>query len=581
MAPPDRTLANGSRPTSDLRLDVACLVHAVSPLLWLPQAALLALGVSRLHSGAGLNGVLWPAAGIVLAGMLRAWLEAWSAGRMFDTAREHLSRWRDRSIAAMAARSPLDRARVHAGAAASALAEQAEAMLPWQTRYRGATWRVRIMPVLILLPVAWYSWAATAVLVLAAPLIPMFMVIVGWRARAASEAQWLQMGSMNAFLLDRLRGLPTLRALGSVDATARRLRASAEDLRQRTMHVLRIAFLSSAVLELFAALGVAMVAAYVGFHLLGHLDFGAWGRRLSLAQGLFVLLLAPAFFEPLRELASVWHDRAAGMAAMDALDRLNADGLPLPGEASPDQATQGASAVLRQEDGTPVRPPRVKVQDLAFAFPGETPVFQDFALDVKPGEHVALVGGSGTGKTVLMSLLAGLLPASAGRIEIAGTALTAESARALRGRMAWMGQRPHVFSGSVRHNVALGRAGVRDQQVHRAIQWAQLDKVAQARPGTSLGEGGTGLSGGEAARLALARLAAAPRADLLLADEPTAHLDTETAEQVIESLVALAQGRTLIVATHDPALAARMDRIVHLSAPVDAAQPIPGGWHGA
>ncbi|MFZ3124687.1 MAG: thiol reductant ABC exporter subunit CydD [Acidovorax sp.] len=581
MAPPDRTLTTGSRPTSDLQLDAACLIHAVSPLLWLPQAALLALGVSRLHSGAGLNGVLWPAAGIVLAGMLRAWLEAWSAGRMFDTAREHLSHWRDRSIAAMAARSPLDRARVHAGAAASALAEQAEAILPWQTRYRGATWRVRIMPALILLPVAWYSWAAAAVLVLAAPLIPMFMVIVGWRARAASEAQWLQMGSMNAFLLDRLRGLPTLRALGSVDATARRLRASAEDLRQRTMHVLRIAFLSSAVLELFAALGVAMVAAYVGFHLLGHLDFGAWGRRLSLAQGLFVLLLAPAFFEPLRELASVWHDRAAGMAAMDALDRLNADGLPLPGEASPNQATQGASAMPPQEDGTPVRPPRVKVQDLAFAFPGETSVFRDFALDVKPGEHVALVGGSGTGKTVLMSLLAGLLPASEGRIDIGGTALTAETARRLRARMAWMGQRPHVFSGSVQHNVALGRTGVGSMQVHRAIQWAQLDQVAQAHPGTSLGEGGMGLSGGEAARLALARLAAAPRADLLLADEPTAHLDTETAEQVIESLVALAQGRTLIVATHDPVLAARMDRVVHLAAPVDAAQPVPGGWYGA
>lgn len=581
MAPPDRTLTTGSRPTSDLQLDAACLIHAVSPLLWLPQAALLALGVSRLHNGAGLNGVLWPAAGIVLAGMLRAWLEAWSAGRMFDTAREHLSHWRDRSIAAMAARSPLDRARVHAGAAASALAEQSEAILPWQTRYRGATWRVRIMPALILLPVAWYSWAAAAVLVLAAPLIPMFMVIVGWRARAASEAQWLQMGSMNAFLLDRLRGLPTLRALGSVDATARRLRASAEDLRQRTMHVLRIAFLSSAVLELFAALGVAMVAAYVGFHLLGHLDFGAWGRRLSLAQGLFVLLLAPAFFEPLRELASVWHDRAAGMAAMDALDRLNADGLPLPGEASPNQATQGASAVPPQEDGTPVRPPRVKVQDLAFAFPGETSVFRDFALDVKPGEHVALVGGSGTGKTVLMSLLAGLLPASEGRIDIGGTALTAETARRLRARMAWMGQRPHVFSGSVQHNVALGRTGVGSMQVHRAIQWAQLDQVAQAHPGTSLGEGGMGLSGGEAARLALARLAAAPRADLLLADEPTAHLDTETAEQVIESLVALAQGRTLIVATHDPVLAARMDRVVHLAAPVDAAQPVAGGWHGA
>lgn len=581
MAPADKTLNTQPPPKPDLRLDAACLAHAISPLLWLPQAALLALGVSRLHSGAGLNSLLGPAAGIVLAGLLRAWLEAWSARRMFDTAREHLSHWRERCVAAMAARSPLDRARVHAGAAASALAEQAEAMLPWQTRYRGATWRVRIMPALILLPVAWHSWAAATVLMLAAPLIPMFMVIVGWRARAASEEQWLQMGSMNAFLLDRLRGLPTLRALGSVDATARRLRASAEDLRQRTMRVLRIAFLSSAVLELFAALGVAMVAAYVGFHLLGHLDFGAWGQRLSLAQGLFVLLLAPAFFEPLRELASVWHDRAAGLAAMDAMDRLNAHGLPLLGEASSDQAAQGASAAPPQEAGTPARPPRVRVQDLTFSFAGEAPVFRGFALDVKPGEHVALMGGSGTGKTVLMSLLAGLLPASEGRIDIGGTTLTAKSARRLRARMAWMGQRPHVFSGSVQHNVSLGRTGVGHLQVQRAIQWAQLDRVAQAHPGTSLGEGGTGLSGGEAARLALARLAAAPHADLLLADEPTAHLDTETAEQVTEALVALAQGRTLIVATHDPVLAARMDRVVHLAAPVDAAQLVPGEAHGA
>jgi len=574
---PGRRLAPGPRPTSALRLDAACLLHAISPLLWLPQAASIALGVSRLQSGAGLNGVLWPAAGIVLAGVLRAWLEAWSAGRMFDTAREHLSRWRGRAVAALAARSPLDRARVHAGAAASALAEQAEAILPWQTRYRGAIWRVRLMPALILMPVAWYSWVAAAVLVLAAPLIPMFMVIVGWRARAASEAQWLQMGSMNAFLLDRLRGLSMLRALGSVETTARRLRASAEDLRHRTMRVLRIAFLSSAVLELFAALGVAMVAVYVGFHLLGYLDFGAWGRRLSLAEGLFVLLLAPAFFEPLRELASVWHDRAAGMAAMDALERLNADGLPLPDDEPAAQPARQALAGSSEQDGARARPPRIRVENLAFGFSGEAPVFRDFALDVKPGEHVALMGGSGTGKTVLMSLLAGLLPASAGRIEIGGAALTAGSARLLRSRMAWMGQRPHVFSGSVRHNVALGRAGVEDTQVRRAIRWARLDEVAQAHPGISLGEGGAGLSGGEAARLALARLAAAPHADLLLADEPTAHLDTETAGQVIESLAALAQGRTLIVATHDPVLAARMDRVVHLSAPVDAAEPIPGG----
>ena len=589
-----------------MRLDAACLIHALSPLLWIPQAALLALGVARLQSGAGLAGVVWPAAGIAVAGLLRAWLDAWSSTRMFESARSHLSLWRERAITALSARSPLDRSRLHAGTAASVLAEQAEAILPWLTRYHGAMWRVRLMPLVILLPVAWYSWAAAAVLITAAPLIPLFMVLVGWRARAASEAQWLQMSSMNAFLLDRLRGLPTLRALGSVQATARRLRASAEDLRQRTMKVLRIAFLSSAVLELFSALGVAMVAAYVGFHVLGYLEFGAWGGRLTLGEGLFILLLAPSFFEPLRELAAVWHDRAAGVAAMDALERLNGNGLPLLDEApavrpdtkepatdplpstrhdrpAPDAvkpaSVKAASVKAASAKAAPVKPasvdpappqrpaPSVRLVDLGFAFPDEKPVFQGFSLTVRPGEHVALVGGSGTGKTVLMSLLAGLLVPTAGRIEIDGQTLVPDTVRALRERMAWMGQRAHVFAAPVRDNIALGRPTVDDERVRQAITKARLDTVAQAHPGISLGEGGTGLSGGEAARLALARLMAAPEADLLLADEPTAHLDSETADQVAESLVTLSRGRTLIVPTHDPRLAARMDRIVQLPSP--------------
>ena len=569
-----------------MRLDAACLIHALSPLLWIPQAALLALGVARLQSGAGLSGVVWPAAGIVVAGLLRAWLDAWSSTRMFESARSHLSLWRERAITSLSARSPLDRSRLHAGTAASVLAEQAEAILPWLTRYHGAMWRVRLMPLVILLPVAWYSWAAATVLITAAPLIPLFMVLVGWRARAASEAQWLQMSSMNAFLLDRLRGLPTLRALGSVQATARRLRASAEDLRQRTMKVLRIAFLSSAVLELFSALGVAMVAAYVGFHLLGYLEFGAWGGRLTLGEGLFILLLAPSFFEPLRELAAVWHDRAAGVAAMDALERLNENGLPLLEEAPAARPGAGGAAADSLPSAGHDRPapdavkpasvgpapahrpaPDVRLTDLTFAFPDEKPVFQGFSLEVRPAEHVALVGGSGTGKTVLMSLLAGLLVPTAGRIEIDGQTLASDTVRPLRERMAWMGQRAHVFAAPVRDNIALGRPTVDDERVRLAITKARLDSVAQAHPGISLGEGGTGLSGGEAARLALARLIAAPQADLLLADEPTAHLDSETADQVAESLVTLARGRTLIVATHDPRLAARMDRIVQLPSP--------------
>jgi len=465
---------------------------------------------------------------------------------------------RAQTAEALAGGSPLDRGRAPSGQAASVLAEQAEALVPYLVRYQPARWRATVVPIFILCAVAYFSWVAALVLLFAAPLIPIFMAIVGWRAKAASEAQMVEMGGMNAFLLDRLRGLATLRALDAVDATAHRLGDAAQSLRVRTMAVLRIAFLSSAVLELFSALGVAMVAVYVGFHLLGSLGFGTWGQPLSLGEGLFVLLLAPAFFEPLRELSAVWHDRAAGEAALEALDGLQRHALPLP----------GANASLkRAAAGSAVAAPAIAVHGLHFSWPGETrEVFDGLELRVSAGEHIALTGPSGSGKTALLSLLAGLVPATSGEIAIGGVALTDHTIASLRQRMAWMGQAPHVFAGSVEANVALGRTDVDTPRVTEAMRFAALDAVAQAHPGTALGEGGRGLSGGEAVRLALARIAVHPHADLLLVDEPTAHLDSETAARVGDALVELARGKTLIVATHDPVLAARMDRVVSLGA---------------
>lgn len=535
------------------------VVQGAAALLWVPQAALLAGAVDGLASGRGFGAVALPAIGILLLGLLRAACEAWGARRVFAQARTQLSQLRAAVVAALAAGSPLDRARASSGLAASVLAEQAEAVVPYLVRYQPARWRVRVVPPFILVVVAGFSWVAAAVLLLAAPLIPLFMAFVGLRAQAASRAQMVEMGGMNGFLLDRLRGLATLRALGAIDATAARLDASAQSLRQRTMAVLRIAFLSSAVLELFSALGVAMVAVYIGFHLLGTLAFGAWGAQLGLGQGLFVLLLAPAFFEPLRELAAVWHDRAAGEAAFEALEQLRHHAVPLPG---------GQAAPVGGEPG--VAPsagaPSVRVQGLHFAHPGEAPLFDGYTLRIAPGEHVALMGTSGAGKTALLSLLAGLVPAARGEIEIGGVPLTARNAAALRQRIGWMGQRPHVFAASVATNVALGRPGVDAVRVDQAIRFAQLGGVAQAHRAVALGEGGAGLSGGEAVRLALARVAAQPHADLLLVDEPTAHLDTETAARVADALLTLAQGRTLVLATHDPVLAARMDRVIDLDA---------------
>lgn len=532
-------------------------VQGAAALLWLPQAALLAWAVEGLALGRGFAAVWLPAGGILLLGVLRAACEAWGARRVFARARAQLSRLRAEVAASLAAGSPLDRDRAPSGLAASVMAEQAEAVVPYLVRYQPARWRVTVVPPVILLAVASLSWAAALVLLLAAPLIPLFMVIVGLRAQAASRAQMVEMGSMNGFLLDRLRGLATLRALGAVDATATRLEASAQSLRQRTMAVLRIAFMSSAVLELFSALGVAMVAVYVGFHLLGTLGFGAWGGQLSLGEGLFVLLLAPAFFEPLRELSAVWHDRAAGEAAFEALEKLGRHAVSLPGEQA---AVIGVERCIAQPGGAP----SVRVRGLHFAHPGEAPLFDGYALRIAPGEHVALMGASGSGKTALLSVLAGLVPASRGEIEIGGVLLSARNVASLRQRIGWMGQRPHVFAASAEANVALGREGVDMDWVQSAMRLAQLDAVAQARPEAALGEGGVGLSGGEAVRLALARVAAHPHADLLLVDEPTAHLDTETAERVADALVALARGKTLLVATHDPVLAARMGRVIDL-----------------
>ena len=540
-------------------IDAGSFLQVLAAWLWLPQAALLAWAVQQLAQGAGFDAMLRPAGGLLLLGLLRSGCEAWGLRRVFLTARAQLTALRAQVAVALAQRSPLDSARPASGLAASVMAEQAEAVVPWRVRYQPARWRVMLVLPVIAITVATLSWVAALVLVLAAPLIPLFMALVGWRAKAASEAHMLELGGLNAFLLDRLRGLSTLRALGAVDATALRLRDAAQALRQRTMAVLRIAFLSSAVLELFAALGVAMVAVYIGFHLLGTLEFGAWGRRLSLGEGLFVLLLAPAFFEPLRDLSAAWHDRAAGQAALDTLEQLGRVGQALP----------GALGATLAEDAVPSGALSVTLNDVHFSHAGGgAAVVQGCTLHVAAGAHVALVGPSGSGKTTLLSLIAGLVAPDQGGVDIGGVPLTAATASTLRQRMAWMGQHPHVFAGTVQQNVSLGRAGVARPQVEAAMQWAALGDVAQAHPGSTLGEGGSGLSGGEAVRLALARVAVHPQAGLLLVDEPTAHLDSETAQRVTDALLQLAVGKTLIVATHDPVLAARLGHVVQVGRPV-------------
>ncbi|MBX5200646.1 thiol reductant ABC exporter subunit CydD [Rhizobium sp. NZLR1] len=536
----------------------AAMLQALAAATWIPQAGLLAVSVGRIADGGALQDVLWPALGILLLGFARSCLDAAGGRLAFHVARAELSRRRRAAAAALSISSPIDRGRPASGKAASVLGEQAELIVPYLARFQPARIKASLVPLIILAVLFPVSWIAALVLLFAAPLIPIFMALIGWRAQAASERQLVATGGLNGFLLDRLRGLATIRGLDAVEATALRLRREAQSLRVCTMAVLKIAFLSSAVLELFAALGVAMIAVYVGFSLLGEIRFGTWVGRLDLTEGLFILLLAPAFFEPLRELSAVWHDRAAGEAALKTLDGLTAGGPSIRG------AAEIASAVPVVAEASAIR-----LENLAFRYGADEPlILGDFNLDIAAGEHLALLGASGSGKSTLLSLMAGLAPCTGGRIVIGRLELADDTAALLRGGMAWIGQKPHIFAGTIAGNIALGRPGVLRGDVADALDAARLGKVAEAYGSRPLGEGGIGLSGGEALRLAIARAACNPHLRIILADEPTAHLDAATAAEITESLLSLANGRTLIVATHDPLLAARMHRIMRIDADI-------------
>ena len=354
---------------------------------------------------------------------------------------------------------------------------------------------------------------------------------------------------MNTLLMDRLGALLDIRLLDAGERTARDFTARAEGLQARTMAVLRIAFLSSSVLELFAALGVAMMAVYVGFSLLGSLHFGTWTGPLTLAQGIFLLLLAPDYFQPLRDLAAAWHDRAAAMAVAGELAVL---------ETIPVAQVLGQGLACAPLTGAPM----IETTGVTVTRAGHPLHLPD--LRVAAGERLAITGPSGAGKSTLLAILAGIEPISSGEVRVAGTPLSAANADAWRARLAWAAQAPHFLDATLAQNLDLRETGT---SLAQALAAAQAEGVVATLPGgleTIIGETGGGISGGEARRLMLARAyAGAP--EVLLADEPTADLDAETAQAVTDGLMAMAaRGVTLIVATHDPRLIATLGRELRL-----------------
>jgi ATP-binding cassette subfamily C protein CydD len=278
-----------------------------------------------------------------------------------------------------------------------------------------------------------------------------------------------------------------------------------------------------------------------------------------MGQGLFILLLAPAFFEPLRELSSAWHDRASGIAAMNNIATLSQAASMIVGSTA-DVQTTAPTQTTRTAQTTSPAAIAIDIKDLSFTPAEQAPVLAHLNLSIAAGEHIALTGASGSGKSILLALIAGLIAPTRGDITLNGVAMNPANASQLRQQIAWMGQQPHIFTGSIHTNVFLGRDVADTTAITYSLQTTGMDQVIKALPVHVLGEGGLGLSGGEVARLALVRLAAQTEAGLIILDEPTAHLDFETAQQVIDAIQRIARNKTLIIATHDPVLLSSMDR---------------------
>ncbi len=535
---------------------IASGLSVLSALLWLPQAWLVSRFLAALVEGhAAVPGPLVTAGVFIALGVTRHLGDALAGRQAFRIGQRLIEGERIALIDEESLASPLASNGQTSAALATLLAGKLDSLLPWASRYRLAAVKVAIVPAVILIVVASMSWLAGIVLLVAGPLIPVFMALIGLAARQASEKQMVATGTLNSTLLEWLNAASDIRLLNAEALTVDRFRQSAETLRAKTMEVLRVAFLSSTVLELFSAIGIALVAVYVGFALLGTFSFGAYGTPLTIAEGIFILLLAPDFFQPLRDLASAWHDKAAALAVAGELAGRDH-------EPAPRIVGRGARA------DTPLAGAlTIATRGLRYQAGGRELTFSD--IEIMPGEKVAICGPSGAGKTTLIGLLCGLVRPSGGRVEIGGLPLDDDRADAWRAMIGFVGQHPHMLNASLRANVALSGERIDIARFDAALAAAAADGVVAALPqgaDTRLGENGSGVSGGEARRLTIARAIYAD-AKVIFADEPTADLDVATAERVVEALEMIGrQGATLVVATHDPRLIARFDRVITLEA---------------
>ncbi|WBP86226.1 ABC transporter ATP-binding protein/permease [Kitasatospora cathayae] len=532
----------------------AGLLRGLAPLgtvLWAAGLAWAAQrGLTGQHGGRLPVQVL-PGAGLVLAGLaVRSALLATADAAAARGARRVRAALRERLLAAALPAHGPARPSTGDAALAESLTGEVARLTEWLTEYVPARTTMLLGSGLTLAAIAVRSWFVALILVAATPLLPANLKVIGLGTQAAVHAQLTAVRGHSARLLDQLRGLPTLIGLGARETAAVALREDDEELARRTQTVLRVAFLSTAWIELLITGTLAVVATYCGLALLDYLQLPLVPGRMSLATALFVLVLTPAYFAPARDLARGYHARAEARAAAELIDEVLGSGGVAPARPAPDRRT-GDAVGVRLDRVTVRHPDR---EDLAL---------DDVSLDLTPGAFLAVTGPSGAGKSTLLAVAAGLAEPTAGTVahEREGTRQPPSP-----GSVAWVGQPAHLLPGTVRENLLLVRPDASDAELAAAFRTLGFGDLLADLPGgldTPLGERGSGLSSGQSQQLSLVR-ALLRDAPLLCLDEPTAHLDPVAEARVVAALRTLTRGRSVLLATHSPALLPLADRTIRL-----------------